>query len=154
MWGITKYLTPASDIKRIYMMDYTVIKNGIVFAQWSEAVQSIVQKIKMFICIAEVMEGSIMSHEILECEGNLSERLIPVKLENVSSIEASQRQVIKSFASSCKDCEEIRVARETIENEPDSRSMMTKKFMGGGFRAAQLNLSHSDMDDGKNTLLL
>jgi Leucine Rich repeat len=149
MWGITKCLTPPSDIKRIDMMDYTVIKNGIVFVKGSESLQTLVQKIKIFICIAEVMEGGTISHDMLEYEGSLSESSIPVQLENVSSIEASQRQVIKSFASSCKDCEEIRVARETLENEPDSRSKMTKKFMGGGFRAAQLNLSHSDMDDGE-----
>ena len=107
MWGITKCLTPPSDIKRIDMMDYTVIKNGIVFVKGSESLQTLVQKIKIFICIAEVMEGGTISHDMLEYEGSLSESSIPVQLENVSSIEASQRQVIKSFASSCKDCEEM-----------------------------------------------
>ncbi len=145
-WGITKCLTPVSDIRNLDMREYAFIKNGVGFAgQYEPNVQALIQKIKMFVCINEAMDGRIISHDMLEYEGTLSPKGIPIPLKEVGPAEVPE-QLVKSFASSCIGCDEARFNRENLEGVPDSRSIMMKKLMGGAIRDTLIDLSHSSMD--------
>lgn len=148
-WGITKCLTPVSDIRNLDMREYAFIKNGVGFAgQYEPNVQALIQKIKMFVCINEAMDGRIISHDMLEYEGTLSPKGIPIPLKEVGPAEVPE-QLVKSFASSCIGCDEARFNRESFEGVPDSRSIMMKKLMGGAIRDTLIDLSHSSMDSGE-----
>lgn len=145
-WGITKCLTPVSDIRNLDMREYAFIKNGVGFAgQYEPNVQALIQKIKVFVCINEAMDGRIISHDMLEYEGTLSPKGTPIPLKEVGPAEVPE-QLVKSFASSCIGCDEARFNRESLEGVPDSRSIMMKKLMGGAIRDTLIDLSHSSMD--------
>ena len=152
-WGITKCLTPSKvtrkdfawiqeDYHHYYEFDYLLPK----------IVQLTQNPLEVFVCITEVMEDSVISHDMLNHKAKWEDVFLPKYIKNsigirkMSGLDGLTKQPItkgkvntQTFNSSCKHCEESQFAHFlnilSILEKNDVTAM------------TNLNLSNRDMDD-------
>ena len=153
-WGITKCLTARSEIDSLSAADIEYIKGTSHFP--SKAVISLTKKLQVFLGVAEVLENSIISHDMLKHEGSFTalygrENWWGLGTRGLLPDEPTEKDVSKGgtktqiFDSSCKHCEESQFAHFlnvlSILEKNDVTAM------------TNLNLSNSDMDDCDASIL-
>ena len=153
-WGITKCLTARSEIDSLSVADIEYIKGTSRFP--SKAVISLTKKLQVFLGVAEVLENSIISHDMLEHEGSFTalygrENWWGLGTRGLLPDEPTEKDVSKGgtktqiFDSSCKHCEESQFAHFlnvlSILEKNDVTAM------------TNLNLSNSNMDDCDASIL-
>jgi hypothetical protein len=153
-WGITKCLTSRSEIDSLSAADIEYIKGTSHFP--SKAVISLTKKLQVFLGVAEVLENSIISHDMLKHEGSFTalygrENWWGLGTRGLLPDEPTEKDVSKGgtktqiFDSSCKHCEESQFAHFlnvlSILEKNDVTAM------------TNLNLSNSDMDDCDASIL-
>ena len=153
-WGITKCLTSKSEIDSLSTADIEYIKGTSQFP--SKAVISLTKKLQVFLGVAEVLENSIISHDMLEHEGSFTalygrDNWWGIGSRGLRPDEPTEKGVSKGgtktqiFDSSCKHCEEIQFAHFlNVLSILDKNDVTTM---------ANLNLSNSNMDDCDASIL-
>lgn len=158
-WGITKCLAQTKLTKKDFEW---VQKNYHHYQEFNYLLPKIVEltqnPLEVFVCITEVMEDSIISHNMLnhkaKWEDVFSSEYIKhnIGIREISGLDGLTKQPIvkgktntQSFDSGCKQCEESQFAHFlnilSILEKNDVTAM------------TNLNLSNSDMDDCDASIL-